>query len=364
MDRTEKPTRYLDNDQRVAVQTLVSGGVETDVRYYVFGNYIDEVLVSVIPAQAPNQDLYYAHDHLYSPTVLYGSTGIAVERYEYDAYGSVQILTSAFYPLASSQYGNPYTFTGRELDTMDNNTLRLMYYRARTYDPQTGRFMQRDPLMYVDGANIYEYVLSNPAIDIDPLGLRREERDRRRDWGRRRGFNFDLFDDKGRIILDHWLNGSGDELVFNDGDWGEYMMNNQLLSPVLCTRLQDDVLSRTASGTINQTFQAIIENGYLTGYEMLHGTNEWVGGFNITGSATVIKDSTGCCNIIDYSLTYTWNDIIDPEPDTYPGDAILSWILHLFYDPADYTIRISWTQNAKAKVCNGAIYSFEGYPCE
>jgi hypothetical protein len=43
VDRTEKPTRYLDNDQRVAVQTLVSGGVETDGRMFVFGNYLDEV---------------------------------------------------------------------------------------------------------------------------------------------------------------------------------------------------------------------------------------------------------------------------------------------------------------------------------
>ena len=39
-------TRYYYDDQRVAVQTLVSGGVESDFRYYVFGNTIDEVLVT------------------------------------------------------------------------------------------------------------------------------------------------------------------------------------------------------------------------------------------------------------------------------------------------------------------------------
>jgi len=73
--------RYYYDDQRVAVQTLVSGSVETDDRYFVFGNYIDEVLLMhVIPAQAPNQDLYYGHDHLY-PAVLYGPIGTAVERY-------------------------------------------------------------------------------------------------------------------------------------------------------------------------------------------------------------------------------------------------------------------------------------------
>jgi hypothetical protein len=109
---------------RMLWTTVSGGGTESDGRMFVFGNYLDEVLVMGYRFSTSWIDFYYGHDHLYSPTVLYGSTGIAVERYEYDAYGSVQILTSAFYPLASSQYGNPYTFTGRELDTMDNNTLR------------------------------------------------------------------------------------------------------------------------------------------------------------------------------------------------------------------------------------------------
>ena len=62
------PTRYDYDDQRVAVQTLVSGGAESDFRRYVFGNYIDEVLLRyVIPAQAGIQNHYYLHDHLYSP---------------------------------------------------------------------------------------------------------------------------------------------------------------------------------------------------------------------------------------------------------------------------------------------------------
>ena len=38
-------TRYYYDDQRVAVQTQVAGGVETDDRYFVFGNTIDAVLV-------------------------------------------------------------------------------------------------------------------------------------------------------------------------------------------------------------------------------------------------------------------------------------------------------------------------------
>ena len=98
--------RYYYDDQRVAVQTLVSGSVETDERYFVFGNYIDETLVMhVIPAQAGTQDLYYAHDHLYSPVALFAANGSVAERYEYDAYGKCQILNSEFLILNSSQHG-------------------------------------------------------------------------------------------------------------------------------------------------------------------------------------------------------------------------------------------------------------------
>ncbi|NLW83925.1 MAG: RHS repeat-associated core domain-containing protein [Phycisphaerae bacterium] len=128
-------------------------------------------MMHVIPAQAGTQDLYYAHDHLYSPVALFAANGTVAERYEYDAYGNCQILNSEFLILNSSQHGNPYAFTGRELDTLDAGRRTLMYYRARTIDPETGRFMQRDPLMYIDGMNVYEYVKSNPNRWSDPLGL-------------------------------------------------------------------------------------------------------------------------------------------------------------------------------------------------
>jgi hypothetical protein len=38
------------------------------------------------------------------------------------------------------------------------------------YDPTTGRFLQRDPLRYVDGMNLYEYVKSNTLVWADPMG--------------------------------------------------------------------------------------------------------------------------------------------------------------------------------------------------
>jgi uncharacterized protein RhaS with RHS repeats len=39
------------------------------------------------------------------------------------------------------------------------------------YSPQAGRFLQRDPIGYVDGMNLYEYVRSTPCMSIDPEGV-------------------------------------------------------------------------------------------------------------------------------------------------------------------------------------------------
>jgi RHS repeat-associated protein len=38
-------------------------------------------------------------------------------------------------------------------------------------DPAAGRFLSPDPLGYVDGPNLYSYVLNDPVNNVDPLGL-------------------------------------------------------------------------------------------------------------------------------------------------------------------------------------------------
>jgi RHS repeat-associated protein len=166
--------RYYYDDQRIALQTSVSGSTETDEKYFIFGNYIDEVLLMHNLAGTYTGDFYYGHDHLYSPAVLFAydsqqQSWEPCERYEYDVYGQCRIYSTNYDPRTTSSYGNPYTFTGRELDSMDGGSCKLMYYRARSYDPQTGRFLQRDPLQYVDGMNLYEYVNSKPILEVSEM---------------------------------------------------------------------------------------------------------------------------------------------------------------------------------------------------
>jgi RHS repeat-associated protein len=45
------------------------------------------------------------------------------------------------------------------------------YYRARYYDPVTGRFLSEDPIGFNGGNNFYAYVENDPADQSDPFGL-------------------------------------------------------------------------------------------------------------------------------------------------------------------------------------------------
>jgi RHS repeat-associated protein len=46
-----------------------------------------------------------------------------------------------------------------------------LYYRARYYDPQIGRFVKEDPVGFAAGENFYVYALGSPTNWIDPKGL-------------------------------------------------------------------------------------------------------------------------------------------------------------------------------------------------
>jgi len=81
----------------------------------------------------------------------------------YNAAGtSVVVVNRAWSPT-----GNPYGFSGRRLDPETG----LMHYRYRAYHPTLKVFLQRDPLGYVDGPNLYQYVVGNPLRYVDPWGL-------------------------------------------------------------------------------------------------------------------------------------------------------------------------------------------------
>jgi len=46
----------------------------------------------------------------------------------------------------------------------------FVHVGARWYDPESGRFLQRDPIGIAGGLNTYEYARSSPTVGVDPDG--------------------------------------------------------------------------------------------------------------------------------------------------------------------------------------------------
>ncbi len=83
---------------------------------------------------ADNDAEYYYHfDGLGSVVALSDSNGDTVQTYEYSIYGQVAASDPNFLT-------NPYLFTGRRLDILDNGNLRCYHYRHRNYNFEMGRF--------------------------------------------------------------------------------------------------------------------------------------------------------------------------------------------------------------------------------
>ena len=127
---------------------------------------IDYTAAGQVGAGQP-EVLHYLRDVLGNVVALANADGNVVERYRYDPYGMTHIYNAGGMPLPTSAYGNPFAFTGQRYDA----AVVLYHFWFRTYSPTLGRWHQRDLLGYFDGLSLYQYVLSSPAMRVDPFGL-------------------------------------------------------------------------------------------------------------------------------------------------------------------------------------------------
>ncbi|MFH0874190.1 MAG: RHS repeat-associated core domain-containing protein [Candidatus Komeilibacteria bacterium] len=125
---------------------------------------------------------YVLGDHLGSSSLITDSSGTITEVSDYYPYGS-EAFTNV-----TTDIGNNYKFTGKELD----NETNLQYFGARYYDNSIGRFASIDPFMLQiasdqrvqektgsklkqllsdpQALNSYAYSRNNPVIIVDPDG--------------------------------------------------------------------------------------------------------------------------------------------------------------------------------------------------
>ena len=133
-----------------------SGSLTT--RYLSDPRVLDALFARVA---ADGTTAWYLRDNIGSVRQVVGPTGTVLDAITYDSFGNVLSETD---PAA----GDRFKYTGREYDA----ELGIYYYRARYYDPATGRFLSEDPLGFRAGdANFYRYVGNSPTDRVDPSGL-------------------------------------------------------------------------------------------------------------------------------------------------------------------------------------------------
>jgi RHS repeat-associated protein len=125
--------------------------------------YAGSLLVCTFDASGTVVD-YYQSDNLHSSSILTSGTGGTTQHYEYTAYGQDRYINSA------TAFPETRRFTSQAKD----DETGLMYYGARYYDPELGRFIQPDNLIQdqfdPQSLNRYAYARNNPLRYIDPSG--------------------------------------------------------------------------------------------------------------------------------------------------------------------------------------------------
>ena len=105
--------------------------------------------------------VYYHNDHLGTPQRITDKTGAVVWAADYDGFGKATVRSTAADPVT-----NHLRYPGQYFDTETG----LHYNDRRYYDPETGRYITRDPIGFAGGVNLYAYAAHSPTNLIDPTG--------------------------------------------------------------------------------------------------------------------------------------------------------------------------------------------------
>ena len=279
---------------------------------------------------------YYVTDGNKNVMSLIDAAGTKVAEYVYDPFGRLLSSTGSLAEI------NPFRFSSEYHD----DETGLVYYNYRYYSPELGRWISRDPIEEEGGVNLYAMVGNNPVNERDFLGCSMS------DWYtamkitelkiKLASLYSNFKDREGFSIFVRWVMGEGDWL---DAPFGDYLKKNVDLQ----VKTRDLIISKIKA--IDKLFlvgsymrldetDAIVlsDNGYSTGYELLHGTNWTVGGYRWFGQ--IYRRSQIC---FDGDLQYIWNDIIDPNFG-YDKD-FLSIPLRVYFGfrPRNYKIRIKFS---------------------
>jgi RHS repeat-associated protein len=127
---------------------------------YIHGDGVDEPLVWFHGADTSNER-FFIQDYHGSIIGYTDASGNLSDTYKYGPYGEPK------------NSGNWTSFSGARFRYTGQTVIpeaSLYYYKARVYDPISGRFLQTDPIGSKDDLDLYAYTHDDPVNGTDPTG--------------------------------------------------------------------------------------------------------------------------------------------------------------------------------------------------
>ncbi len=163
---------YYYNQQWQVLEIRKNGNANPWKQYVYHPQYVDSIALRYYDENTDGNvvEHYYLQDANFNVTAVADNTGTVVERYAYTPYGEVTVRDADFSADADglSDIANELLYTGRRLDPETG----LQLNRNRFYHQQLGRWVNRDPIGYLGGMNLYGYVESMPTVRLDSSGLK------------------------------------------------------------------------------------------------------------------------------------------------------------------------------------------------
>ncbi|MFI5334716.1 MAG: RHS repeat domain-containing protein, partial [Chlamydiales bacterium] len=153
----EEAPIYFIYDQEKEIGTMDAKGRLRELK--VLGLGIRGEIGAAVAIELQGKTYAPLHDFQGNIIALVSSKGEIVESYEISAFGKEKL---------SSPPLNPWRFSSKRAEN------GLIFFGKRFYDPSLGRWLTPDPTGFIDGPNLYVFVLNNPLSRLDLFGLSSE----------------------------------------------------------------------------------------------------------------------------------------------------------------------------------------------
>jgi RHS repeat-associated protein len=138
----------------------------------------------VADAMLPSMAYYFLYDGNGNVSETIHERGAVIGQYRYDGFGKLMGQNATHYVTATDQIvsgiNQPFKFSTKWHDDTNHNSASygpyhrsrsLVYYGYRTYSPDMGRWLGRDPIEEEGGLNLFGMVGNDAVGGIDRLGL-------------------------------------------------------------------------------------------------------------------------------------------------------------------------------------------------